>query len=389
MKEIAFKFIGPLLLVLTIFSCGEEQIEILNDYTDEEYDIISKRLNLPSNALEYSSFIDGDIFISEAQEQDFKSRSFNHKATLGRVLFYDHKLSINESVSCASCHKQALAFADDVAFSEGFNGEVTTRNSLPLGVTIGFTTAYGSKKSAKSLFSWDESNDAISSQTEAAILSSIEMGLDMETLVDRIQKDDIYPILFRKAYGEGEIKENLVLDAIERFVNSIVSSDSKFDRVMIWNDGNVSAHFNGFTEAENLGKDIYMKNCSSCHSKDHKLSAMATANNGLDLVYEDKGVGARTRNSKENGVFKVPFLRNVELTAPYMHDGRFETIREVINHYSEGISNHPNLNSNLKDGDEPIRMNFTEDEKVALEAYLLTLTGKKIFTDVRFSDPFK
>ena len=354
MKKIVFGFIGLLLLALTIQSCEEEQIELLNDYTDEEYDIISKRLNLPSDAFEYSSFIDGDIFISEAQEHDFKTRSFNHKATLGRVLFYDKKLSINESVSCASCHKQALAFADDVAFSEGFDGEVTTRNSLPLGITIGFATAYGSTKSAKSLFSWDESNDAVSSQTEAAILSAIEMGLDMETLVDRMEKDDIYPILFRKGYGDGEIRENQVLDAIERFVNSIKSSDSKFDRVIKWNDGNVFRHFNGFTDVENFGKDIYLQNCSTCHSKDHKLSAKAVANNGLDLEYEDKGVGARTGNSKENGVFKVPFLRNVELTAPYMHDGRFETIREVINHYSDGIANHPNLDFNLKDGDNEL-----------------------------------
>ncbi len=132
-----------------------------------------------------------------------------------------------------------------------------------------------------------------------------------------------------------------------------------------------------------------MHNCSRCHSTDHRLSAKAIANNGLDLVYEDKGVGARTGFSKENGVFKVPFLRNVELTAPYMHDGRFETIRDVINHYSEGIANHPNLDSNLNDGTKSKKMNFTEEEKNALEAYLLTLTDEELMADVRFSDPFK
>ncbi len=389
MKNSLLGFIGLFLLASSFLSCGDDLTETFKDYTDEEYAIISKRLNLPSEVYEYSTIIGDHFFTSEEQEQQFKSRRFNHKATLGRVLFYDKKLSINESVSCASCHKQELAFADDVAFSEGFDGEITNRNSLPLGTTIGFETAYRGSGPLRALFSWDESNEDISSQSRAAIISEIEMGLDMETLVDRIQKDEIYPILFRRSYGDEKNIEVRILDALEEFVNSIVSAGSKFDHATKRNKGDVFTDFRSFTEEENLGKRIYIHNCSHCHSADHRFTSRAVTNNGLDLEYEDKGVGARTLNAKENGVFKIPFLRNVELTAPYMHDGRFETLREVINHYSDGIANHPNLDSSLKNENGPKKMNFTEEEKKALESYLLTLTDKELMEDVRYSDPFK
>ena len=388
MKNLLFGLIGLLLLAVSIQSCGDDIAETYKDYTDEEYAIISKRLNLPSEVLEYSSSFDEEFFINHLGEEDIRSRRSDHKATLGRVLFYDKKLSINESISCASCHKQDLAFADDVAFSEGFDGKVTKRNSLSLGNTIGFETAYGGG-GGRALFSWDESNEDIASQSKAAIISEIEMGMDMATVIERIEKDEAYPILFNKVYGDSKILEHRVLESIEEFVNSIVSSESKFDEQSMKHNGDIFSNFEGYTKEENVGKEIYILNCATCHSFDHMFTSKALANNGLDMEYADKGVGGRTNQALQNGVFKVPFLRNIELTAPYMHDGRFVNLREVIDHYSEGIANHPNLDVELKNGNLAKRMNFTEEQKEGLEAYLKTLTDEKLKADIRFSDPFK
>lgn len=389
MRKVLLGFAGLFLLAISIQSCGDSITETYKDYSDEEYEIISKRLNLPSEVYNYSTDFEEGFFVNHNGDQNIKSRRSNHEATLGRVLFYDKKLSINESVSCASCHKQKLAFADDVAFSEGFDGELTKRNSLPLGNTIGFENAYGGGFNGRALFSWDESNQNISSQSKAAILSDIEMGLDMPTLVDRIKGDETYSILFFKAFGDNSIFEHRILQSIEEFVNSIASAESKFDHESMKMGGNVFDNFTGFTQEENEGKTIYLQNCADCHSIDHMFTSKAVANNGLDLEYEDKGIGARTFKLDENGVFKVPFLRNVELTAPYMHDGRFANLREVIDHYSEGIADHPNLDRELISGGSPKKMNFTEDQKQSLEAYLKTLTDEKLIADVRFEDPFK
>lgn len=388
MKKVLFGFVGLLLLAVSFQSCGDDVSETYKDYTDEEYAIISQRLDLPSGVFEYSTQFDDNFFINHIGEEDIRSRRSDHKATLGRVLFYDTKLSINESVSCASCHKQDVGFADDVAFSEGFDGEITTRNSLPLGNTIGFETAYGGGN-GRALFAWDEANEDIATQSKAAIISEIEMGLDMATVIERIENDPAYEILFNKSYGDSNIMEHRVLEAIEEFVNSIASSESKFDEESMKSNGDIFSDFEGYTAEENRGKTLYMQNCANCHSHDHMFTSKAIANNGLDLVYEDRGVGARTNQTSDYGVFKVPFLRNIELTAPYMHDGRFETLREVINHYSEGIADHPNLDSQLKSGNKVKRMDFTEEEKVSLEAYLRTLTDEKLRADVKFSDPFK
>lgn len=376
-------------------SCTDDNKSTYIDYTDEEYAQLTQRLDLPSELYDYSPEFEEDFFNNHLEEGNIQSRRSSHKATLGRVLFYDKTLSINELVSCASCHQQNLAFADDVALSEGFDGELTTRNSLPLGNTIGFETSYrnggdfGFNNGGQAQFSWDESNADISSQSKAAITSEIEMGLNMAELVNRLKNQNDYKILFEKAYGDKNILEHRVLEAIEEFVNSIVSNHSKFDKESMAADQNVFGSFDGFTNQENHGKLLYLENCASCHSIDHQFTAVATANNGLDFTYEDKGVGEHSSDPSKNGVFKVPFLRNIELTGPYMHDGRFATLDDVINHYSEGIKTHVNLHNNLKNGFYAKQMNFSADEKAALKAYLLTLTDKEVIADVKFSDPFK
>ena len=394
MKITSSRIFCLFIIALLAQSCDDDIKSTYIDYTDEEYEKLTQRLDLPSELFDYSPEFDEDFFNNHLEEGNIQSRRSSHKATLGRVLFYDKTLSINEVISCASCHQQSLAFADDVAFSEGFDGEITTRNSLPLGNTIGFETSYRGGDGdfgfgSQALFSWDESNTDISSQSKAAITSEIEMGLNMSELVNRLKNQEDYKILFEKAYGDQDILEHRVLEAIEEFVNSIVSNHSKFDAESMASDLDIFEDFSGYTTRENIGKTLYLNNCASCHSFDHQFTAVATANNGLDINYEDKGVGEHSSDPSKVGVFKVPFLRNIELTGPYMHDGRFATLDDVINHYSEGIQNHDNLHNNLRSGNDAKKMNFTNDDKANLKAYLLTLTDKEVIADVKFSDPFK
>jgi cytochrome c peroxidase len=382
---LAFLFLGLLA------SCLKDETTF-QDYSEEEYEIISKALDLPENTYNYAinvpvhfdDFGSGGSFFSP-------NRQANHLATLGRVLFYDTRLSKNFKVSCASCHDQKLAFSDNVALSEGFDGEATLRNSLALATTPGFRGSYENGP-VQARFAWDEANHDVENQSKAAIESSIEMGITMTEALNRVQEIDYYEVLFKKAFGGGNFAftEHNMLTAISEFVNSISSVESKFD------DGiserfDPFSDFENFTAQENRGKAIFQNNCSSCHTSDFSFVVRAHANNGIDINTDaDQGVGANSGNPKDMGSFKVPFIRNIALTAPYMHDGRFATLREVIDHYSEGIQPHTNLDPFLKNPNgSPIRFNFTDEDKDALEAFLHTLTDENLMNDIRFSDPFR
>jgi len=386
MKSNPLKAFAIATVILVFASCEDQVNRTLLHYSDEDYAVLTERLNLPSELYEYG--LDRDMFINLGFGGGGPGNSFitgnetkNHMATLGRVLFYDEQLSVNNTVSCASCHEQSLAFADDDSHSLGFEGGLSLRNSLPLGNTVGFEVAYGggSINGDRARFGWDEANHDVATQTEAAITSTIEMGMhDMRQLTEKLQPIDYYQVLFRKAFGNQQIKSEALLIALDEFVNSISSNRSEFDKAAMLTevDGPLAAFepFDEFTNAQNNGKDIYNAKCGSCHSMDHTLTAIATANNGLELNYQDQGVGGHTNLQQDMGVFKVPFLRNVGLTAPYMHDGRFETLEEVVDFYSTGIK---------------LRFNFTEQEKSDLIAYLHTLTDHELLTEAKWSDPFK
>ena len=384
------------LAVCCMVSCTDDVDRTVVHYTEDEYDVLSEVLDLPLELHDYgqerSNFINfgGGLFAGSESNDIFsmKNISRNHQATLGRVLFYDTKLSVNNTVSCGSCHQQLLAFADDVAFSEGFDGELSFRNSLPLGNTVGFETAYGGSSFGRALFGWDEANRDISSQSEAAITSSVEMGMhDMNALVTKLRTDEVYKVLFKKAFGTSTIHKEDLLLSLDKFINSIVSNNSKFDEEVLNNRGQsisqLDIPFKGYTDSENRGKALYNSNCASCHSMDHTRTTLATANNGLDLEYSDKGRYNVTSDLSDRGVFKIPFLRNIELTAPYMHDGRFETLEEVVEHYATGIKNHENKHPLLDE------IKVTSEDKADLVAYLKTLTDPELTSDLKWSDPFK
>lgn len=296
-------------------------------------------------------------------------------ATLGRVLFYDKMLSANGTVACASCHVQAEGFSDSRQFSVGFEGELTGRNSMGLANARYYNNGH---------FFWDERATTLEEQVLMPIQDSVEMGMTLEQLVATVSSLDYYPELFEDAFGTPQVTSGRISSALAQFVRSMVSTNSKYDRVLQNQDT--------FTTQEALGRDIFftpnMGGCAACHGTDAQI-APGARNNGLDLVFADNGLGDVTGNPADDGKFKVPSLRNIELTAPYMHDGRFATLEEVVQFYNNGIQDHPNLDPALQTPDgRPRRLRLSPNEQAALVAFLKTLTDPTLVTDPKFSDPF-
>jgi cytochrome c peroxidase len=205
-------------------------------------------------------------------------------------------------------------------------------------------------------------------------------------LTETLARDEHYPELFRKAFGDAKITPERTARALAQFLRSMVSCQSKYDEGLA-KVASVRDDFPNFTVQENRGKALFVNHCTSCHlpGQDAHFATIFPANNGLDADFKnaDGGVGDITLNGPDIGRFKAPSLRNVERTAPYMHDGRFDTLEKVIDHYSKEVKPHPNLNPQMR------RLNFTPSEKAALVAFLKTLTDHKFLTDPKFSDPFQ
>lgn len=387
------------LFVITFFvvSCSEERNQ--DDYDGDEYAVISEELDLPKVVNSYQLTL-GEHFLPPGKTYPklntnslLSIRENNNQSTLGRVLFYDTNLSLDRNISCASCHNPERAFSDEVKFSEGVGDVITKRNSLALATTLSFKISYNpiDPTLSGSKFSWDDSASSLEQQVKNAFRNENEMNIDDEEIKNRISEQDFYSILFEKAYGDEEVNSERIAQAITAFVNSISAVNSKFDDGLEASSGfSVENDFYNFTEEENIGKSLYNSNCASCHTNKHSFTIKASANNGLEMNYEDKGIGARLNTQSLYGVFKIPFLRNIGLTGPYMHDGRFETLEEVVDHYSDNIVAHENLSEELKNEDgTPRKLNLSQTEKVALVAYLHTLTDETIAFDNRYTDPFR
>lgn len=310
------------------------------------------------------------------------------KAALGRVLFYDKHLSINNSVSCASCHKQAFAFADNVAFSRGFENRLTSRNSMPLENLPGQFSFGGG--GTVSLF-WDGRSGSLEDLITRPIGNHVEMGIsDLSTLPGKLSELSYYTALFRNAYGDESVTLDRISESMSLFLSAIRADNSKFDQMQM-NTGQ-----NTLSAKEQYGMVLFDSkyNCRNCHQLTGSVYMTGFGNDfiniGLDPVATDKGRSAITGSAADNGKFRVPNLHNVAITAPYMHDGRFKTLEEVIDHYSHGINSVDNLDDRLKGEDgKAIKMNISADEKAALIAFLGTLTDNSMTTDPRFSNPFK
>lgn len=300
---------------------------------------------------------------------------------LGRMLFYDPILSSDSTMSCASCHNQQLAFTDGQATSVGVLGISGKRSSMSL-VNLAFNP--------KGFF-WDGRSATLEEQVLIPVEDHIELNESWENVERKLQSHKTYPILFRKAFGidrKREISRDLVVKAIAQFERTLVSGYSKFDRIVWLNEGWLS-------DAEERGRrlfffepsDVNHPGCSHCHF-DPLYTDNNFHNNGLDSVpnlesFADLGLGAVTKNRFDNGKFRVPTLRNIVLTAPYMHDGRFQTLEEVLEQYATGGHGVANEDVNI------IQFPLSDRDKQDLIAFLKTLTDEDFINNPAHSNPFK
>ena len=385
------------LLLLTLGACVEDQAETtVYHYAEDDYKVLTQVLNLPEEPLPYQAELPAHL-----RTGGFTTNVDNDMATLGRVLFYDTNLSKSKAVSCASCHEQAKGFSDDVAFSEGHMGEMTDRNSLALGSFVSFRQYYNTVIGVgRASFFWDERAQTLEQQADETLRNAKEMGMDMNTLASRLNDEPHYPILFQKAFGDTHIDGQRVSTALSEFVNALTSAESKFDEGHAAMGAQVDPYtdFPNFTEEENIGKNLFMDHCASCHAFSLSPFMAASfnltrtvANTGLDITYADKGLSERTGFDQDRGKFKIPLLRNVALTGPYMHDGRFETLEEVVDFYNDEVENHANLDELMRDPSDGsvLELDMSDSEKRAMVAFMKTFTDQKMLTKEQFSDPFK
>ncbi len=295
---------------------------------------------------------------------DFKNNPLTEEGfQLGRQLFYDPILSKDNTISCASCHLQQTGFTHvDHDLSHGIEGKIGTRNSLTL------QNLAWSKN-----FMWDGGVNHLDVQAIAPITSAVEMDETLENVVAKLQKSEKYQNLFQKAFGNKKITGQLTLKAISQFVVSLTTANSKYDKVI--------RNEEKFTPMEQKGYDLFKTNCASCHTEP-LLASNNFKNNGLpiDTTLNDFGRMKITQNPKDSLLFKVPTLRNIEFTFPYMHDGRFKTLNEVVNHYNKGIQKSKTLSKELQ---KPMKL--SDNQRVEIIAFLKTLTDKEFLFNKQFS----
>lgn len=385
----------PKMLVITSLSALFIFIACKKDNSDTNepapVDPVAEALNLPATPFNYANivqpgYLTGPNIIGQINTPANNPITDNG-ATLGRVLFYDKNLSLNNTISCASCHKQANAFSDPVSKSAGFNGGLTGRNSMSL---------INAKYYPNGTFFWDQRAASLEEQVLIPIQDLVEMGMTLSQLETKLRNLAYYPPLFTKAFGDNTISSSRIAAALSQFVRSIVSFQSKYDAGRSTYPAAPApppnAVFPNFTAQENRGKELFLlpqNACAACHGSE-TFTAPQEKNNGLDMVTIDRGFGAVANNTALDATFKVTSLRNVELTAPYMHDGRFATLEQVVEHYSSGVRNHPNLSPQLRlPNGQPRLLNLTAQDKAALVAFLKTLTDTNVTTDVKYSNPFK
>jgi cytochrome c peroxidase len=282
---------------------------------------------------------------------------------LGRKLFYDPILSGNQTISCGTCHAQVHAFADhNVPISFGVEGRMGTRNTPALSNLMWYPA-----------FNWDGGVNHIEIQPFTPITEHVEMDADLATVLQRLRNHAEYPALFEKAFGSKTISDRPFFLALAQFMSMLVSSESRYDD---WVRGKYT-----FTEKEMAGKALFDAHCSTCHSG-HLQTDFSYRQNGLRTDSPDEGRKRITQNPADFGKFRVPSLRNVALTYPYMHDGNIRSLFGVIEAYSQP---KPPV-SNLDPAIPQQGFGFDAYEKEALVAFLQTLTDWQFLSDPRFSE---
>ncbi|PTM12139.1 MAG: hypothetical protein DA408_11855 [Bacteroidetes bacterium] len=282
---------------------------------------------------------------------------------LGRQLFYDPILSLDSTISCGSCHRPELAFTDGQAISRGIAGQAG-RRSAPSLLNIGFHY--------KGVF-WDGRSPNLEDQALHPLGDSLEMGANWARVARRLNNHPDYPGLYAKAFGQADLSKEQTARALAQFQRTLISANSKYDQVQRGEARFTPQEQRGWTIFFDAGyPTVPMAECSHCHTEP-LFTNLEFANNGLDSSqhlqnFRDQGLGAVTGSTYDNGKFRVPTLRNITQTAPYMHDGRFAKLDEVIDHYNTGGQYAENVDPNVR----PLHLN--EQDKADLLAFLATLT---------------
>jgi cytochrome c peroxidase len=328
---------------------------------DDQYQEVVPLVTVPDN---FPAFIDSET--NPLTEEGI---------ALGKKLFFDKRLSGSNKVSCATCHQQNLAFSDGSALTtQGISGKALERNSPAL-INLAWAN--------NGLF-WDGGSTNLESQAFAPLAHEDEMHQNLEELILELNADANYPRLFNNAFGRA-INQADIVKAIAQFERTLISANSRYDKYIRNESGGI------LNEEELKGLQLAEQFCFSCHSTP-LLTDNLYHNNGIDTDFTDdtelmmkKGRFRITDNIQDLGKFRTPTLRNIEKTAPYMHDGRFSTLERVIEHYSNGILESATLDSNLHQKGK-LGFSFSDTEKQQLIAFLKTLTDTQYLTDKRFSE---
>ncbi|WP_366941098.1 cytochrome c peroxidase [uncultured Algibacter sp.] len=291
---------------------------------------------------------------------------------LGKKLFFDPILSSNNTQACADCHNPENAFTDSNKFSEGVEGVLGNRNSMPL-----FNLAWNYDEK----FFWDGNTFSLEHQAFVPVSDPIEMNSNWTEVEQKLQQHSEYPVLFEQAFGVSKIDSTLITKAIAQFERTLISSNSKFDKHLLGKVTLSPEELNGFNIFMNEAKG----DCFHCHGSDKNplWTDNLFHNNGLDETFSDLGLGTISGDPADNGKFKSPSLRNLAFTAPYMHDGRFKTLDDVINHYSEGLKNSPTIDPLMKKVAQG-GVGLSNQEKNDLKAFLLSLSDYDFINNPNF-----
>lgn len=302
---------------------------------------------------------------------------------LGRHLFYEKKLSGDNTMACAACHIPANGFSDPNQFSVGIDDIPGNRNSMAL-INLGWQT----------FFFWDGRAKTLEEQILAPVPNPIEMHQSWKDAVGKLKADVKYRNMFFRAFGEEGIDSTKVSKAIAQFLRTMISGSSKYDVMYKFENGYSlstaeQAILTTITPEQWGGYDLFKSlsgaDCFHCHNGP-LMQVQKFSNNGLDLMFTDLGRGGVTGNANDNGKFKVPTLRNIALTAPYMHDGRFTTLDQVIEHYSTGIHQSATIDPLIEYAFQG-GVQLDASEKNLLKQFLLTLTDNEFVTNPDFQDP--
>lgn len=289
---------------------------------------------------------------------------------MGKKLFYDGRLSSNGFISCGFCHEQRFAFTHHGhQFSHGIDDLEGTRNA-PAVQNMAFQKE----------FAWDGATSHLDLFPIIPITNEVEMGETVSNVVSKLREDDEYQKLFTEAFDEGEVNNEYFFKALSQFMVMMVSSNSTYDKYVRGEEGGE------FTETEEYGYELFQQKCASCHTSD-LFTDDAFRNNGLPPYpgINDIGRAEVTGSTADNYKFKVPSLRNVAITAPYMHDGRFGSLASVLNFYDTGVQDSETLDPILKQNNR-LGIDLSEEEKQALIAFLNTLTDETFLNDERFAE---